>query len=201
MDRDTQERPREDGSRAWSDGIPSEEGQSSSHRHKLRERRGRILPHSLQREGHPADTLISGFWLPELGENKLLLCQPVCGPLCFRSLWSFVTAALQSHPRPSNSARERQSKKGECVTQGQGDGVHGRRPVWDTVGHAGDRDRREFLRNIEIYNQSRRTLRNIQFQPWSDERIVDVPGEEGEFRRRYRGGARRAQSWQQVASV
>lgn len=122
MDRDTQERPREDGSRAWRDGIPSEDGQGSSHRHKLRERRGRILPHNFQREGRPADTLISGFWLPELGENKLLLFQP-------RSLWSFVTAAGQSPPRPSNSACGRLSKKGERVTQDQGDRGHGQRPV------------------------------------------------------------------------
>jgi hypothetical protein len=36
-------------------------------------RQGRILSSSLQREHHHANTFISDFWPPELGENKLIL--------------------------------------------------------------------------------------------------------------------------------
>ena len=41
---------------------------------------GRILPWSLWKEHGPADTLISDFWPPELGENKLLssLSHQIC---------------------------------------------------------------------------------------------------------------------------
>ena len=47
--------------------------QNTGEKAMWRQRQGRVLPESLQREHSPADTLISDFWTTHLGGNKLLL--------------------------------------------------------------------------------------------------------------------------------